>query len=229
MVSRLLLPWLATVDLREGHGGWSPVHKKQGTEGLPPGNRTGPRLVSAWTFLALPTSYWDNVEIVTITGAFDGGYPDTFKGRWSCSASCRGGTELGGLGSCSVDQWCQTLQPHGLQHTRLPFPSPSPGACSDSCPLSWWCHPTISLFVVPFSSCLPSSLASGFFLMSQFFASGSQNIGASASASVLPMNTQDWFPLGLTGLISLQSKWLSRVFFNTTVQKYQFFSVQPSL
>ena len=122
-----------------------------------------------------------------------------------------------------------SLQPHGLQHARLFFPSPSPGACSDSSPLSWWCRPTISLSVVPVSSCLQSFPASAFFLMSQVFASGSQNIGASASASVLPMNTQDWFPLGSTGLISLQSKWLSRVLFKTTVQKYQFFSAQHSL
>ena len=105
----------------------------------------------------------------------------------------------------------------------------SPGACSNSCPLSQWCHPTISSFVVPFSSCFQSFPASGSFPMSRFFTSSGQNIGASASASVLPMNTQDWFPLGLTGLISLLSKGLSRVFSNTTVQKHQFFSTQPSL
>ena len=121
------------------------------------------------------------------------------------------------------------LQPHGLQHTRLPCPSPSPRACSSSCPLSQWCHPTISSSVVPFSSCLQSFPASGSFLVSQLFASGGQGTGASASASVLPMNIQDWFLLGLTGLILLQSKGLSRVFSNTTVQKHQFFSTQPSL
>ena len=99
-----------------------------------------------------------------------------------------------------------SLWPHGLQHTRLPCPSPSPGACSNSCPLSQWCHPTISSSVVPFSSCLQSFPASGSFQMSQFFTSGGQSIGASASASVLLMNIQDWFPLGWTGLISLQSK-----------------------
>ena len=92
--------------------------------------------------------------------------------------------------------------------------------CSNSCPLSWWCLPTISSSVVPFSSCLQSSPASGSFQMSQFFASGGQSIGASASASVIPMNIQDWFPLGWTGWISLQSKGLSRVFYNTTVQKH---------
>ena len=103
------------------------------------------------------------------------------------------------------------------------------GACSSSCALSWWCHPTISSSVVPFSSCLQSFPASGSIPVSQFFAPGGQSIGASALASVLPMNIQDWFPLGLTGWISLQSKGLSRVFSNTTVQKHQFFSPQFSL
>ena len=113
----------------------------------------------------------------------------------------------------------------GLQHARLPCPSPSPGACSNSCPSSRWCHPTISSSVVPFSSCPQSFLLSGSFQMSQFFTSGSQSIGVSASASVLSMNIQGWFPLELTGLISLQSKGLSRVFSNTTAQKHQFSSV----
>ena len=125
----------------------------------------------------------------------------------------------------SVTQLCLTLRPHGLQHARLPCPSPTPGACSNSHPSSRWCHPTISSFVVPFS-CLQSFPASGSFLMSQFFASGGQTIGVSASASVLPMNIQVWFPLGMTGWISLQSKGLSRVFSNTTVQKHQFFGAQ---
>ena len=102
-------------------------------------------------------------------------------------------------------------------------------ACSNSCPSSWWCHLTISSSVVPFSSCLQSFPASGSFLINQFFAWGGQSIGASVSASVLPVNIQDWFPLGLIGLISLKSKGLSRVFSNTTVQKHQFFSAQPSL
>ena len=122
-----------------------------------------------------------------------------------------------------------SLQPHGLQHARLPCPSPSPGACSNSCPLSWWCHPSIPSSVVPFSSCFQSFPASGSFLMSQFFASGKQSIGASASASVLPMNIQNWFPLGLTALIFLQSKGLARAFSSTTVQKHQFFITQPPL
>ena len=111
----------------------------------------------------------------------------------------------------------KSLQPHRLQHTNLPCPSPTPGACSNSCSLSQWCHPIISSSVSPFSSCLQSFPASGCFPMSQFFASGGQSTGASASASVLPMNMQDWFPLGWTGLISLQSKGLSKVFSRTTV------------
>ena len=122
-----------------------------------------------------------------------------------------------------------SLWPQVLQHTRLPCPSPTPRAFSNSCPLIGWCHPTISSSVIPFSSCLQSFPASGSFSMSQFFASGGQSIGVSASTSVLPMNIQDWFPLGLTDLISLQSKGLSRVFSNTTVQKHQFFSAQSSL
>ena len=122
-----------------------------------------------------------------------------------------------------------SLQPHGLQHPRLPCPSPAPEACSNSSPLSRWCHPTISSSVNSFSSCLQSFPASGSFLMSWFFASGGQSTGASASTSVLPMNSQDWFPLGLTGLIFLQSKGLLRVFSNTTVQKHQFFSAELSL
>ena len=109
-----------------------------------------------------------------------------------------------------------SLPPHGLQHTRLPCSSSTPGACSNSCPLSQWCHTTVS-------SCLQSFPASESFPRSQFFASGGQIIGVSASASVLPMNIQDWFPLGLIGLISLQYKGLTRVFSNTTVQNYQFF------
>ena len=119
-----------------------------------------------------------------------------------------------------------SLWPHGLQHTRLPCPSPTPGVPSNSCPLSWWYHPTISSSVVSFSSRLQSFPASGSFQMRQFFASGSQSIGVSASSSVLPMNIQDWFPLGWTGWISLLPKGLSRVFSNTTVQKHQFFGAQ---
>ena len=122
-----------------------------------------------------------------------------------------------------------SLWPHGLQHTRLPCPSPTPGACSNSCPLSPWCPPTISSSVNPFSSGLQSFPASGSFPVSQFFTSSGQSIGTSASASVPPLNIQDLFPLGWTGWISLQSKGLSKVFSNTTVQKHQFFGTQLSL
>ena len=123
-----------------------------------------------------------------------------------------------------------SLQPHRLQHAWLPCPSPTPRVYSNLCPLSQWCHPTISSSVIPFSSHLQSFPALGSFLMSQFFAWGGQSIGVSASASVLPMNIQDWFPLGWTSWISLQSKGLSRVF-TTTVQKHQYFGAQhkPSL
>ena len=119
-----------------------------------------------------------------------------------------------------------SLWPHGLQHTRLPCPSLSPRICLNSCPLSWWCHPTISSSVVPFSSCLQSFPASGSFQMSQLFTSDSQSIRVSASTPILSMNIQDWFPLGWTDWISLQSKGLSKVFSNTTVQKHQFFDTQ---
>ena len=122
-----------------------------------------------------------------------------------------------------------SLPPHGLQYARLLCPSPSPRAYSNSCPSSQWYHPTTSCSVVCFSSCLQSFSASGSFPMSHFFTSGGQSIGASAVASVLPINIQDQFPLGWTGGIYLQSKGLSRVFSNTTVQKYQFSSNQTSL
>ena len=130
---------------------------------------------------------------------------------------------------CSVAQSCLTLQPYGLHYARRPCASPTPGACSNSCPLSRWYHPTISSSTVPFSFHLQSFPESGSLTRSQFFASGGQRIGASASASVLPMNIQDWFPLGWTGWISLQSEGLSRVFSNPTVQKNQFFGTQLSL
>ena len=122
-----------------------------------------------------------------------------------------------------------SLWPYGLQHPRLPCPSQTPRACSNSCPSSRWCHPTISSSVIPFSFCLQSFPVSGSFQMSQFFALGGQSIGVSVSTLILPMNVLDWFPLGWTGWISLQSKGLSRVFSNTTVQKHQFFGAQLSL
>ena len=122
----------------------------------------------------------------------------------------------------------ESLRHHGLQHARLPCPSPIPRACSNSCSSGQWCHLTISSSVIPFSSCPHSLPASESFPVSQLFASGGQCIGVSASASALPMTIQDWSPLGWTGWISLQSKGLSRVFSNTTVQKQQFFSTQLS-
>ena len=128
----------------------------------------------------------------------------------------------------SIAQLCLTLC-NPMQQVRLPCPSPTPRICSDSCPSSRWCHQTISSSVIPLFSCLQSFPASRSFLRSQFFSSGGQSFGASASASVLPINIQDWSPLGWTSWISLQSKGLSRVFSNTTVQKHQFFSAQLSL
>ena len=129
--------------------------------------------------------------------------------------------------SCSVVS--DSLQPHGLQHTRPPYPLPTPRVYPNSCPLSRWCHPTISSSVALFSSCLQSFPASGSFLMSQLFTSDCQGIGASASASVLSVNIQGWFPLGLTGLVSLLSKRLSRIFTSTTTWKHLSFGAQLSL
>ena len=141
-----------------------------------------------------------------------------FRGNWENS-------------SCSVTQSCPTLfDPMNCSTSGFTvLYHLSPRDCSNSCPLSPWCHPTISSSFVPFSSCFQSFPASRSFLMNQFFSSSGQTIGTSASASVLPMNIQDWFPLGLIGLISLLSKGLSRVFFNTTVQKHQLFNTQSSL
>ena len=142
------------------------------------------------------------------------------------------------ISESSIAKWCSiqfsysvmsdSLWPHGLQPARLPCPSLFPRVSSNFCPLSRWCHPNISSSVVPFSSCLHSFPALGSFPISQLFTSGGQSIRVSASTSLLPMNTQDWSPLGWTGWISLQSKGLSRVFSNTTVQKHQFCE-QPSL
>ena len=136
-------------------------------------------------------------------------------------------------GSASVQFSCSvvsdSLWPHESQHARPPCPSPTPRVHPNPCPLSWWCHPTVSPSVVPFSCCPQSFPASGSFQLSQLFPSGGQSIGVSVSTSVLPMNTQDWSPLGWAGWICLQSKGLSRVFSNTTVQKHQFFGTQLSL
>ena len=131
------------------------------------------------------------------------------------------------LFSCSVV--ADSLWPHGLQHSRLPCPSPSPRVCLNSCPLSWWCHPTRSSSVVPFFSCLNLVQHQGLFHWVSSSLIWWPSIGASTLASVLPMNIQDWFPLQLTSLISLPSKGLSRVFSSTTIWKHQFFGAQPSL
>ena len=129
----------------------------------------------------------------------------------------------------SLSVMSYSLWPHGLQHARPPCPSPTPRVYSNSCPFNWWCHPTISSSIIPYSFHLQSFPGSWSFQISQFFTSGGQSIRVSASKSVLPMNVQDWFPLGWTGWISLQSKGLSRVFFNIIVQKHQFFNTHLSL
>ena len=144
---------------------------------------------------------------------------------WPHTAACQASLSSVQF-SCSVVS--NSLRLHGLQDSRPPCPSPTPRDYTNSCPLSQWCHPTVSSSVMPFSSCLQSFSASGSFPMS-LFTEGGQNLGASASVSVLPMNIQDWFPFGLTGLISLQSRGLLRVFFNTAVQKHQLFGAQLSL
>ena len=198
---------------------------------------------SLWTHRLL--GQWDSPSKNTGVGChflLQGNFPSiliilpNWDKRWTCrkiiTRSCvLVQFSLNCQSDCSVSRSVvsNSLRPHGLQHSRLPCPSPTPRACSDSCPLGRWCHPTISSSVVPFSSRLQSFPASGSFPISQFFPSGGQRIRVSASASVLSMNIQDWFPLGLTGLISLQFKGLSRVFSNTTVQKHQFFSTQLSL
>ena len=147
-----------------------------------------------------------------------GGWREVQEGRDICISSVQ----------FSHSVVSDSLRPHESQHARPPCPSPTPGVYSNSCPLSQWCHAAISSSVVLFSSCPQYLQASGSFPMSQLFAWGGQSTGVSASASVIPVNTQDWSPLGWTGWISLQSKGLSRVFSNTTVQKHQFFSAQLS-
>ena len=160
-------------------------------------------------------------------------YFPTFWHLGGAFSATRLAHQLLGCKRCSVQFSCSvmsdSLRSHGLQHARLPCSSPTPGVYSNSWPLRRWWHPTISSSVIPFSSHRQSFPASGSFQISQFFASGGQSIGVSASISVLPMNIQDWFPLGWTGWISLQSKGLSRVSSNTTVQKHQFFGAQLSL
>ena len=161
-----------------------------------------------WSFSLARKHYWAYYQLDTTDWLY---YPET--NLYCC---------------CSVHSVMFNSASQWLQHTRLPCHWPSPRVFSDSCPLSPWCHPTIPSSVTPFSSCPQSFPASGSFPMSQPFASGGQIIGDSALASFLPMNTQNWSPLGWTGWISLLSKWLSRVFSNTTVQKHQFFGAQLS-
>ena len=144
------------------------------------------------------------------------------RGQFNCTGAGQSVSQF----SCFV--LFNSLQPHEQQHVRLPCSSPTPGVYPNSCPLSQWWHPTISSSVIPFSSCPQSFPKSGSFQMSQLFTSGGQSIGVSASTSILPMNTQDWSPLGWTGWISLQSKEPSRVFSSTTVQKHQIFGAQLS-
>ena len=165
-------------------------------------------VAKSWTWL----SYWAHMHSIRLMDSSTNSYISSWlfsSVQFSCSS-------------------CPTLRRHRLQHARPPCPSPTPRVHPNSCPLNWWCHPTISSSVVPFSSHLQSFPASGSFQMSQLFASGGQSIGISASISIFPKNIQDWFPLGWTGWISLQFKGHSRVFSNTTVQKHQFFGAQLS-
>ena len=156
-------------------------------------------------------------------------YPSTHVPTWTQAVTCM--TEriisLSLLLLFSYSVVTNSLWPHGLQHARLPYSSLSHGVCSNSCPLSWWCHPTISSCVVPFSSCRQFFPASGSFPVSQLFVSGGQSTGASALASLLLKNIQGWFPLEVTGLISLLSKGLLRIFSGTTFRKHQFFGAHP--
>ena len=169
-----------------------------------------------WSLHSLPVSEYLGCSIVITVACWSSKLKNLITGCWHWSYL---------LFSHSVVS--NSLWPHGLQHTRLPSPLLSFWVCSNSFPVSQWCHPTISSSVARFSSCPQSFPASRSFPMSWLFASGDQSIGA--SVSVLPMNIQGWYPLRLTGLISLQAKGLSRVFSNTTVQKHQFFSAQPTL
>ena len=169
----------------------------------------------------------------SITDAMDmtlGKLHEMVKDREAWNAGVYGSESQTRLGSVQFSRsvMSDSLRPRELQHARPPCPSQTPGVYSNSCPSSWWWHPAILSSVIPFSSCPQSLPASGSFQISQLLAWGGQSIGVSASTSLLPMNTQDWSPLGWTGWISLQSKGLSRVFSNTTVQKYQFFSAQLS-
>ena len=198
-------------------------------------------------FCAFDTFIWDTVVCPCKNNCLTGRPPThqppakrkSYSSLWNGPVElemCKGFRKLIGfdlsfwvslLLSCSVVS--EYLWPRGLQHARLPCPSPSPGLCSNSCPLRQWCHPAFSSSAIPFSSCPQSLPASGSFPVSQLFASGGQSIGVSASASALPMSIQDWLPLEPSRLIALLSNGFSRVFSNTPVQKHQFFGTQPSL
>ena len=171
---------------------------------------------------------YENFHLISLCWSYDSQLPGCliFSGPENLSFIVFRGVQFSWV-QFSRSVVSDSLQPHEPQYTRPPCQSQTPGVHPNPCPLSRWCHPTIS--VIPFSSYLQSFPASGSFQMSQLFASGGQSIGVSASTSVPPMNTQDWAPLGWTGWISLQSKGLSRVFSNTTVQKHQFFGAQLSL
>ena len=201
---------------------WPPKSNSLGV--LSPFSRSegGKSVVGPRTFLTVQEFLWYNCSAICGSSAWwlYGGINSNLLQECLCHRPCDPGSVQF---SCSVVS--NSLRPHGLQHSSLPCPSPTPRVYSNSCPLSRWCHPAISSSVVPFSSCPQSLPASGSFLTSQFFTSGGQSMRVSASASVLLMNIQDWFPLGWTGWISLQSKGLSRVFSNTAVQKKQFFGV----
>ena len=173
-----------------------------------------------WSWCSLQESSFRTLKLMASTGLDSN---SNEAGQWALKGFMKGSVQFS-----SVTQSCPTLRPHELQHVRPACPSPTPGVHSDSCPSSQWCHPAISSSVVPFSSCPQSLPASGSFPMSQLLAWGGQSTGVSASTSVLPMNTQDWSPLEWTAWISLQSKRLSRVFSNTTVQKHQFSVAQLS-
>ena len=184
------------------------------------------------TVLSLLVSQWSEtswVQILALNFLLMGSEQNSWL-LYTCFLSCNN-VDINQFSSVQFSHSVvsDSLWPYELQHARLPCSSPTPGAYPNSCPLSRWCHPTISSSVVPFSSCPQSFSASGSLQMSQLFASGGQSIEVSASTSVLPMNSQDWSPLGWTGWISLQFKGLSRVFSKTTVQEHQFFGAQLSL
>ena len=189
--------------------------------------RTFELYVARWAPLSMGfprQEYWSGLPFLPPGDLSDLGFEPTFPTLVGRVFTAEAPGKL--VSTVQFSRWVESssLWCHKLQHARPPCPSSTPRVHSNPCPLSWWCHPTISSSVVPFSSCPQSLPASGSFPMSQLFASGGQSIGVSASKPVLPMNTQDWSPLGWTGWISLQSKWFSRVSSSTTIRKHQFLS-----